>query len=348
MLENWRYNRALESISKYPNIDSRDVFLDQEYRTQIALKQLGVKDNVSPSDVPHVGTLLMSPELIPNLRVPYAVEVLGMPRSGKSTMINRYLMELWSRNERHKVALVDEGARSLKQEFGDLRNSDPFAYSMLAGIITFTHYIDTLRNTNTGMRMVTSDRGQIDRRAFRRVLFGRGEVNPEIMADENQIIDDLENTPIQLGGIIMLMMRSEEAMRRSEKPGPVANMDFLPRLYEQYWRLHWEILQGEVPYRIYTCIDAEKDQEEVYERFEFAMDTALNIHSIYLAALARAFPKEFDQAKAEHDRNPRRQSRAQRVLGKKLGGRVRIVGGDDMETVDDVLERSFLEGFRLK
>src|SRR4030067_248908 len=117
MLENWRYNRALESISKYPNIDSRDVFLDQEYRT-----------------------------------------------------------------ERHKVALVDEGARSLKQEFGDLRNSDPFAYSMLAGIITFTHYIDTLRNTNTGMRMVTSDRGQIDRRGFRKVSFGRGEVNPEIMA----------------------------------------------------------------------------------------------------------------------------------------------------------------------
>lgn len=121
-------------------------------------------------------------------------------------------------------------------------------------------------------------------------------------------------------------------------------------LHEQYWRLHWELLQGEIPYRIYTCIDAEESADKVYERFKHAMDTTLNIHSIYLAALSQAFPEEFDRAKAEIDKHPRNPSNAQRILGNKLGGKVLIVGGDDddMESEDQILERPFVEGLRLK
>jgi len=250
MLENDRHGRAIEASNKCGKPNSRDIFLDQEYLTQIAFEQLGVRDSISPSDVSHVGVLLMNPELVFGLRVPYAVEVLGMPRAGKTTVINRYLQELWSRGERHKVTLVKEGARIIKQEFGGLRYSDPFQYSMLGGTATFRGYIDSLRNVNSGMRLVISDRGQVDRRVFRRAYFSQGQVNPEIMADEEQFMYGLENTPIQMGGVIILMIRPEETMRRNEKPGPIVNMDFLPRLYEQYWRLHWEVLQGEVPYRI--------------------------------------------------------------------------------------------------
>lgn len=349
MLENDRYGRAIEASNKCGKPNSRDIFLDQEYLTQIAFEQLGVRDSISPSDVPRVGTLLMNPELIPDLRVPYAVEVLGMPRAGKTTVINRYLQELWLRDERHKVALVDEGARTIKQEFGSLRYSDPFQYSMLGGTVTFKGYIDSLRNANLGMRLVISDRGQVDRRVFRRAQFSQGQVNPEIMADEEQFMYGLENPPIQMGGVIILMVRPEETMKRNEKLGPIVNMDFLPRLYEQYWRLHWEVLQGEIPYRIYTCIDAEKDAEEVHERFKYAMDTVLNIHSICLAAFAKAFPDEFDRAKVERDKNSRRSSHAQRVLGEKLGGKkVLIVGGDEMGPDKDILRKPIIEGYRLK
>lgn len=148
----------------------------------------------------------------------------------------------------------------------------------------------------------------------------------------------------------MLMVKPEESIRRVgvKKIGPITNVDFLPRLYEQYWRLHWEILQGEFPYRVYTCIDAEKSEEEVYEMFKYAMDTALNIHSIYLAALAKAFPEEFDRVKAEYGKKPQRQSHAQRVLGEKLGGKVLIVGGDDMESEDEILQKPFIEGLDLR
>lgn len=352
MLENYRYNRAIVASSKRPESNSRDIFLDQEYLTQIALKQLGVKDNISPSDVPHVGTLLMTPELIPNLRVPYAIEVLGMPHSGKTSVINRYLRGLWQRNERHKVALIKEGAESIVEKYGDLRYSNHFLYTMLAGTAAFMGYISSLKDINSGMRMAVSDRGQVDRRVWRRALFSRGDVNPKIISDENQFINALENTPVQIGGIVMLMIRPNESLRKKKGVGgrfPISNIDFLSRLHEQYWRLHWELLQGEVPYRVYTCIDAEKDVEEVYETFKYAMDTALNIHNIYLAALAKAFPEEFDRAKAEYDRSPHQPSHAQRILSEKLGGgRVLIVGGDEMESEEEILEKPFVEGYHLK
>lgn len=349
MLESWRYNRALEANTKKVKSDSSQIFFDEEYRTQTALLNLGIKDGTCPSEVPKVGSLLMCPELIENLRIPYAVEVLGMPRAGKSTVLERYLKELWERNERHKVHPVDEGARTVKQEFGDLRYTDPFQYSLLGGTATFMGYIEALRNINTGMVMATSDRGQIDRRVFRRTLFNQGSVNPTIMEDEGQFMYGLENTPIQLGGIILLMVRPEESMRRSEKEGPVANMDFLPRLYEQYWRLHDEILNCKIPWRVYTCIDAEKDTEEVYERFKYAMDTTLNIHSTFLAGLARAFPEEFDRVKKEYDKTPPQQTPTQVVLSKKIGVKnVIIVGGDEMRSEEDVLERPFIEGLDLR
>ena len=148
-MENWRYNRALGANSKWAELNSREIFLNEEYRTQTALKQLEVKENVCASEIPHVGTLLMAPELIPNLRVPYAVEVLGMPHSGKTSVIDRYLIELWQRNERNKVALVKEGAASIKGEHGDLRYSDPFSYSVLAGTAVFAGYISSLLDVNS-------------------------------------------------------------------------------------------------------------------------------------------------------------------------------------------------------
>ena len=349
MLEGWRYQRALEGAKKYPGEDHRAVFLDQELLTQRALDHLGVRSaDTPPSKVAKVGRMFMTPELIPELRVPYAVEVLGMPDAGKSTMINRYLLELWSRNERHRIALVAMWKGIVKKDYGYLRSTEPFNYSMLGGTQTYIDYVNQVQNVNNGMRVMVSDRGQIDRRVFRRTLFIHGNVNPKIMADEQKFIYGVENTPVQVGGIIMMMVRPSETMSRDPKRGPVKNPEFLKRLYEQYWRLHWEIMQGEVPFRVYTCIDAEQDQEEVYGRFKYAMDNILNIHSIYSMALAQAFPKEFDQASAEKSQRGREDTMAQKFLSKKLEDRVLIVGGDDMRSDAEILDRPVIEGYRLK
>ncbi len=223
----------------------------------------------------------MATELFPGLRNPYAVEVLGMPRAGKSGILDRYLSVLRRRNERYTVALIPEGAESAREKYADERYTDPFSYSRLAGSNNFLGYINALSTVNQSIRMAISDRGQIDRRVFRRALFSQGDVNPDIMNDENRWMYYMEYTPIQVGGVIMVMVRPEVSFRRgNEKLGPVSNMDFLTKLYEQYWRLHYEILQGD-PFPLYTCIDAEKDREQVYKEFEHVMDTALTIQSTF-------------------------------------------------------------------
>ena len=323
------------------------VLMEQHYQTQNAFMHLGMDKIVQPSEVLHVGDHFMVPELYSSLRIPYAVEVLGMPRAGKTTLLNRYMRELWIRKERHNIFMVTEGARSIKEQYGDLRYSDPFTYAMMGGLNTMLQYTESLRNINMGMRMVVSDRGAIDRRIFRRSLFEKGEVNPKLMIDEDQFIHDFEHTPMQVGGIIMVMTRPEVSLDRSKKEGPVANREFLELLHEQYWRLHWELIKGKEPYRIYTCIDGEMNPEEVYQQFIYAMDKMLYIHDVLLYTISQTHPEEFDEAQVEYNKTGAPKDNATRILEERLKRKVLIVGGDDMRE-DDLFNKPFLETIDLK
>ena len=327
------------------------VFFDQEFLVQHALAHLGIALSDPPSQAYKVGRMFMRPDDIPGLRLPYAVEVLGMSGAGKTTMINRYLQELWRRKTRHKVYYVDEGARTIREREGQLRVEDPFLYSMMGGMATFGGYNQGLVESNTGVHMFIADRGQVDRRVFRRALFSQGHVSPKTMVQEEDFIYGLENTPIQIGGMVMLMVKPETAFSsrgNDGRVGPVRNMDFLPRLYEQYWRLHWEILEGKVPYRVYTCIDAEEDTEMVYERFRYAMDVTMNIHHTFTLAASLAWPDDFDRIWGEAKAEKSGMHPAEEYLSRKLGERVRIVGGDEMGDKGEILNRVVIEGVRAR
>ncbi len=346
MLDNPRFNATLSAKNEWQFQNTRQLLLDQQYLTQKALSELGVNSLTIPSKIPKADRILMVPEKVAGLRKPYAVEILGMPGSGKTTMINRYLEELWIEKKRHEVVLVKEGVRSIKEEYGNLRYTDPFMYSLLAGSATFLDYIEA---STSNSRMIIADRGQIDRRIFRRILFSQGNVNPKIMEEENQFMYGLENTPVQICGIIMFMVRPETSLGRIKKEGPVVNTNTLPKMYEQYMRLHREILNYEIPYRIYELIDAEKPTDQVYEQFKYVMDSSLNIVAIMLGAIAKTFPDQFDKAKKEYDQKPYGQTHAERVMSKRLGGkRVRIVGGDEMESDEEILYKPVVEGVILK
>jgi TRAP-type mannitol/chloroaromatic compound transport system substrate-binding protein len=89
--------------------------------------------------------------------------------------------------------------------------------------------------------------------------------------------------------------------------------------------------------------------DEVYERFKYAMDNILTIPETTLAAFAKAFPKEFDKAKELYGKGFRNVSYTEKVLSQKLGvKRVKIIGGDDMVSEDDILNRPFVEVHGLK
>lgn len=346
MLDNPRFNAALSASNEHNHPNARQVQLDQQFLTQKALKELGVDFSTPPSRVPKADRILMIPEKIEELRRPYAVEVLGMPGSGKTTCINRYLEDLWGRQKRHQVAFVDEGARKVKEQYGDLRYSDPFAFHMMAGSTTFADYYMEAIAQNP--RMIVADRGQIDRRIFRRFLFTQGQVHPGIMEGEAQFIYGLENTPVQICGIICFLVRPEVTMQRIGREGPVVNMKVLSQLYEQYLRLHNELINWDpqTPYRIYEMIDAEKSPESVYEQFRYVMDHCLNLPEIMLHALSKVAPDEFDKAKSEYDKSPTKGStHAERVMAQRLGVKsVHIVGGDEMESDEEILTKPFVEG----
>ena len=271
-----------------------------------------------------------------------------MPGSGKTTMINRFLEEQWVDKRRHLFANVEEGARTIKQEYGDLRYTDPFIYSVMGAFASFEGILESTDYLNTGMRVVVTDRGQQDRRVFKRALFMQGKVDPFYMSEVSREVDKKVDTPIQMGGIIMFLARPETSLNRTGRTGPVVNPEYLSFLYEQYLRLHWELLEGEVPWRIYTCIDAEKDREEVYQRFKYAMDSIFNLHINMMWALYKIFPKEADEVREELKRNPR-VGYAEQDLGQMLGGKkVKILGGDDLVDTDDILNKPFVEGRFLK
>lgn len=208
-LENWRYKRALSASRDFRGREDLPVFLDQEYLTQMAIANLGTSLDLSPSAANKVGRILMRPEDISTLRLPFATEVLGPPGAGKSILINRYLSEAWRENRRHEIAFVTEGARTAKGIIPDTRITDPFAYSIASSTFTMIGQETSVLQINSGARVILADRGQIDQRVFRRALFTQGHVEPQLMEDEAELIANFENTPMQVGGIILLLIRPE-------------------------------------------------------------------------------------------------------------------------------------------
>ena len=177
MLEQERYNRALTAHEK-----SRDHRLDPtftdwsdhnylhyllsvEYEHQQLTYGQQPRDKRSPADMEKIDTSILLPELIQYLRNPYTIEILGMPRAGKTTAIARYLQELWERGERSRVFHVKEGVRIVKEIAGDMRTTDPFSYTMIGGLITLSESISAAKH---GSEAILNDRGQIDRVAFLR------------------------------------------------------------------------------------------------------------------------------------------------------------------------------------
>lgn len=276
MLENSRYNRGLEANSVQKGAVARTLLLEEEYRTQLALERLHITGSPRPADVEGVGKQFIQSERIGG-QMPFAIEVLGMPRSGKTTLINRYVDEFDSGSNSMQVCLVPEGADAIKALYKNLRITQPFLYSVLAGASTYFGYKSVLDNIENQSCVLISDRGLVDRRVFRRTLFSSGDVGPSVFQNESQFMDVFEHTPLPVGGVILMMIQPEIVLERG-KEGPVNSLDFLYRLYEQYWRFHSEALYNTFEWKTYVCIDAQQPEETVYQAFKKAIDYTMLLY----------------------------------------------------------------------
>lgn len=275
MLESERYNRSLRTNSDIsdPEFQDLQVFLDQEYITQFCLNKMGLTVNDSPNKLPRVNEIFTIDGLVGQRRSPYALEVLGMPRAGKSTSINKFLESLWTKGVRRRIHLIREGARTVSEEYEYLKNDDTFGFHMVAGQETFLSTMENILSFEDH-EVILYDRGTLDRRAFRRAMFFQGKVSTKITRTEKLWEYGFETPPFQIGGLIMCLIKPEVSLEREgvrEKPGTVMNKEFLTLLYEQYMRLHYEIMSGSIITPAYTCIDMGCSEEEAYTKICDAM-----------------------------------------------------------------------------
>lgn len=280
MIESWRYQRALRAnaLDREPPYQNLQVYLDQEHITQSALAKLGVGVEGLPKEIPEIDKVVLIPELIKNRSAPFIVEVMGMPQAGKSSSINHFLEQTWLTDQRGKIRLVQEGARTIPDEYQDFKDEDPFTFHLMAGNVTFTGLLGQVRDVGQ-FSVLLQDRGMLDRRVFRRALFFRGKVHPGWMAEEAFWADGLETPMFPIGGLVMCLVTPETSLAREgprEKPGSVMNADFLKTLYEQYLRFHYEILSEQLLMPSYACLDMECEPEDRFRKFNNAIGQILS------------------------------------------------------------------------
>lgn len=286
MLENWRYNRALRAKAKTGE-DYLDYFIAHEHQTQLALSGMGVRKEDAPNKIPYIDTILTDPDLITSLSKPFVAEVIGMPRAGKTTSINKLLESLWISGIRHRVRFARESPRAIPDELGpvdpgfdflDLKHSHPLAFNIAGYVITKMGALRHIPEAGD-FDMLLQDRGLFDRRIFRRSLFVDGDIDPLWMEFEDSIEQETEIPPFPVGAVILCVISPEESLQREgprKEPGVVMNKRFLEILYEQYMRFHYEIITRQVAIPAYVCIDMECTPEKASLKFNNAMAQILN------------------------------------------------------------------------
>jgi len=197
-----------------------------------------------------------------------------MPGSGKSGLVNRYLKYINTPGTELKVIKRPEFETNFRQLNWGLKTTDPYRYTVLKNQNIAADYETALKTEPS--RILISDRGLIERRVFLRAYFHQGKISSTTLISETSLLGKVDIPPTQLNMVILMMIRPEISMDRYnywDNPGPVINMDFLPLLYEQYWRFHYELTcRKTIPFNRYCCIDAEGSMEAVYEQFSHTLN----------------------------------------------------------------------------
>lgn len=264
-----RYPQLTLQDSSLPKLE--DMVAAEHQQTDHALIQLGIDDVrvTPPSQVYGVGAIHRTgPVQSFRYSLP-VVEITGMPDSGKSSHIEHLLSDIGT----DIILQLPEGAARIQEMAAGLKKEDPFAYTQVSDFSTAFLYTDAITDMPDGTELIIPERGMSERVVWRRAHFALGNAHPGFM--EIPGCGPIETPMVDPAAIILLMCRPEVGQaRKAVRNSPVAS-ELLHELYRQYWRLHYELMQGKIKTSHYICIDAEQDIDEVYSQFRKVFDIFL-------------------------------------------------------------------------
>lgn len=247
MIDSERYQRTIEAAQRYSKThafskDHFPILLDQQYRTVLALRNLGVRPDSPPENIPHLNYLFradMNPEN------PTFISVIGIPNAFKTTSIAK-VADVSDRN----IVVVPERYRVIKNQ---LDASGEFSFERLSEIALKQQSEDdteaSIRAYRSRSRIITIfDRNWTDIPMARaQLVFGMLDLPHLQRLEENfsrrlSVINKFENLMI-----VIAFIRPETAISRQEEgegPGRIMQIPFLQTLYEQYLRFYDELINN--------------------------------------------------------------------------------------------------------
>jgi len=259
MLSHERYLQSLVGLERLGaegfEVDerTRQRLLVEQYATQTALARLGVCASDSPGCVPEINRLLLPDDYVEQERMSgVLIEVWGMPNSLKTTslrnsslrlpfieMVGEFHYETEAFLDRH--ASYPEMHAVIKQYFQTGKRTEEIWK-------IFSDYRNTSEQKEHDYPIVVAERGRgPDQLAFDRANFLDGQMELEVF----ERLSDFHSLPLEFSvsdiryGFINCMVTPEMSLMREgprETSGRVMNNRFLPILYEQYLRLHYEMI----------------------------------------------------------------------------------------------------------
>ena len=298
MLDNERYNDSLRSIKDLINgqgIQEPDLkfqaLLKEQYKTQKALQELGINKLSPPDRVPHINEIIFPKTGVSKQRskLPLLIEVGGMPRSGKTTVING-TSELFGQDLDILPEPVEFVKRKANEMFPEDLSSQVELIETAKTIINLVGPLIMLRQSE-GKRAVVSDRDIVDQKIFEIAFYLRGIRTPRTneqsrygqifnLSDPHSILEEISTRDEHTYALIICITNSTTSLSREAprpKPGTIVNELFLSTLYEQYLRFHNEILHTQISFP-YALLDLSGNQKQNQNLFNSIIQKILTYY----------------------------------------------------------------------
>lgn len=231
-----------------------------------------IDTHIPPAMLPRMGELITNQAYRRKVENPFCVELIGMPDTGKTTCLDRYVRNNADRNGSPHIHVIREGADDIKSRFGELRISDPAQYVHLTALLTRFRYVDALTTHRPVPHVIVADRGLTDGMIFQQVNETRGRRLLPDKADDYDCAQRLAESPVDRVGVIMFLARADQSFARAKR---TLDRSFFDDLYLQYLKFHAEHISGQSRLPFYACIDAEQDHNKVYKEFSRALDAMI-------------------------------------------------------------------------